>query len=313
MRPTFQVLLTCMVLLALPAPAAAGGFRDWTPPDEKAALVLLLTGGDAGFVRPKGCFKGTGGSLYRPGLNAWLRGSHAAPRLWLSTGDVLTPLDEEGMAAPEQVLDNLSRSGYSGVGVGGGEFDVIGVPPAHGGAGSSRNIPWIGTNLVVFESGAGPLARSRIVKAGGLEIGVLAVSPHRPGMTLGDLERGTLVTVDPVAAVRREMKDWKSRPDYVVLLAPLPQAEARRVARELSGIDLVLASSALLARPEPEVVGETPVLWVGGWGRFLGRVQLDAESRVIAAEVIEVGSRFPIDPTTGEPRSRTRPAVKGGS
>ncbi|MCU0232221.1 MAG: hypothetical protein MUC67_12765 [Acidobacteria bacterium] len=64
-------------LLALSGPGAeAAGNGAWTSLPDGTATVFLGTGGDTGFIKPKGCQGRMGGALYRAG---WVARSTGRP------------------------------------------------------------------------------------------------------------------------------------------------------------------------------------------------------------------------------------------
>ena len=302
MRTCFHALIAFIALGLWAGPARALEFGSWSPPPEGTEALLLLTGADANFVKPKGCFKGTGGSLYRPSFGAWLKLDESNPPFaWVSTGNVFSRFEEEGMAPDATVIDNLQDTGYSAIGVGFDDLERLGLPWTRH-AEQLGTLPWLATNLRVLETGRSALPASRRFKLGDREIAILAVTDQAPARLLGDLDTGTIVTTDPVDALHAEMASWKTRPDYVIVLAPVLQGSVRRLARELEGVDLIVASSALRAHPEADTTERNTVLWIGGWGRFLGRVAFGEGRTPLALDVVEVGTDFPIDPLTGMPQ-----------
>lgn len=301
MRASFHTLIALFALSLGGGPALAASFANWSPPPAGTDALLLLTGADGNFVRPKACFKGVGGSFYRPAFSKWLAKDPSHPPFaWVSTGNVFSRVEESGMAEDDEILTNLEATGFAAIGAGSEDLEVLGLPWNEQ-AERLDELPWLATNLRVLETGRPALPGSRLLKVGHQEVAILAVTEHIPGRILGDLSTGSIVTVDPLEAIEAEIASWEKRPDFVLVLAPLLQGSVRQLAAELEGVDLIVASAALRAHPDVRLEGKNRVLWVGGWGRYLGRVALDEEGEPLAFDVVEVGHEFPIDPTTGQP------------
>lgn len=287
------------------AMAAEPKFR-WDPLSENAAGEILLTGADSGFVRPNGCMEFLGGSFVRPGFERWLRErALGTARIWVGTGDTLATADTEvAVAEPEESFATLGRVPYAAVGIGLTDLERVGADGLLDLAGR-HGVPLVATNVVVHETGLPFVEPSRVIEVGGKRIAFLAVTRHEPQKiwTLGNA--ATVMTVEPLAAVRAEVARLRGRADRVIVLTTLLQGETRELSAALDGVDLVVASSGLFRAPEEERHGSTRLYWAGAWGEVIGRLVVDADAKLAPVEVVPVRESFPIDSLTGEVRQVT--------
>lgn len=303
MRPTVA-LLVVLAWVCL-ATAAEPEFR-WEPLPASAAGEILLTGADSGFVRPNGCMDFLGGSFVRPGFERWLRErAPGAARIWISTGNVLASADAEvAVAEPEESFATLGAVPYAAVGVGLTDLERVGAQGLLDLA-DRHDVPLVATNVMIHETGLPFVDRSRIAEVGGRRIAFLAVTRHQPEKiwTLGNA--ATVVTLEPLEAVRAELASVRGRADRVVLLTTLLQGETRDLAAALEGVDLVVASAGLFRAPQEERHGSTRLYWAGAWGEVIGRLVVEGDAVLDPVEVVPVRHSFPIDSLTGEARHVT--------
>lgn len=278
----------------------------WDPIPESAAGEILLTGADSGFVRPNGCMEFLGGSFVRPGFESWLR--ERAPgtaRIWVGTGDILATVDTEvAVAEPEESFATLGAVPYSAVGVGLTDLERVGAEGLIDLAGR-HGVPLVATNVVVHETGLPFVEPSRVIEVGGRRIAFLAVTRHEPEKIWTFGNAATVLTVDPLEAVRTEVARLEGRTDLVILLTTLLQGETRDLAKALEGVDLVVASSGLFRTPQEERHGSTRLYWAGAWGEVIGRLVVGADAELARVEAVPVRQSFPIDSLTGKVRPVT--------
>jgi hypothetical protein len=286
--------------LLLVVAMAAAGEAPWPPVPGEARTMLLFTGADMGFVAPKACFHGAGGGLWRQPLDAWLDARRPElERFWISTGNVLYEDESEPMLSPPAVcLDHLRQVGYATLGVGRYDLDAGGAAWLRATA-AEAGLPLVATNLLVHETGRPYAAPSQLLVTGGARVLLLSVMPHRTSWIWGGPEVGSVVTVPPLEAVRAEIARRAEESDVVVLLSTLGGPELRRLLEAVPQVDLVVAAAGHHVRPEPEDVAGRPVLWIGTWGQYLGRVVFSASGEVLGLRLIGTADGLPVDPVSG--------------
>lgn len=166
--------------------------------------------------------------------------------------------------------------------------------------GSTRH-PWVAANVRDAETHDRIFAPYRIFEVDGLRVAVVGFTdpdvPERqpPSYSRGLAFDGPEVLPPLIAEVRSE-----GRADLVVLLAHVGLPKAIALAERVEGIDVVLSGDTHERTYEPIVRGRTWIVEPGGFGSFLGRLDVTFEGGRIAErrwELIELrADRFEEDP-----------------
>jgi 2',3'-cyclic-nucleotide 2'-phosphodiesterase (5'-nucleotidase family) len=97
--------------------------------------------------------------------------------------------------------------------------------------------------------------------------------------------------IDPVRAVREELEAYAGKIDLVFVLAHMPTAQARVLARSIPEIDLFLTGHSHEQTEEPIVEGNALIVQAGAFGQVLGRLDLDMDDErlsVVSNELIPI-------------------------
>jgi len=308
------------------APTAEVSASAWPPLPQETRAVLLLTGGDFGYAKPKGCNGRAGGAQYRPAFDRWL--AERAPgieRIWLAAGDNGPFHNEQVAVSFDEMLALYARVGYRAATIGDAELWTPGPATlareaAATGAGAATNAQratttggaatnaqraattggarpaLVAANVVVHETGRAALPASIVLETRAGRWLVVGAAPHRPSQVFGAPDVGTIVTVPAAPAVRAELERRRGEYDHVVLVSSLDYRDLEQLVATVPGIDVVASSAGTYFEPAPRAVGATQLFWLGAEGLRLGRVALDDKGRVLEARVIPIRGDFPIDP-----------------
>lgn len=279
------------------APTADVSATAWPPLPRETRAVLLLTGGDFGYAKPKGCNGRAGGAQYRPAFDRWL--AERAPgveRIWLAAGDNGPFHNEQVALSFDGMLELFARVGYRAATLGDAELWSPGPAALARAAAGGARPAMIAANVVVHETGRTALPASIVLETRAGRWLVVGAAPHRPAQVFGAPDVGTIVTVPAAPAVRAELERRRGEYDHVVLLSSLDYRDLEELVASVPGIDVVAASGGTYSEPEPRVVGGARLFWLGAEGLRLGRVALDERGRVLEARVIPIRGDFPIDP-----------------
>ena len=309
-----------------PAAPTSDVSAAWPPLPSETRAVLLLTGGDFGYAKPKGCNGRAGGAQYRPAFDRWL--AQRAPnveRIWLAAGDNGPFHNEQVAVSFDEMLALYARVGYRAATIGDAELRTPGPATlareaAATGAGAATNAQRAATtggaatnaqraattggarpalvaaNVVVHETGRAALPASIVLETRAGRWLVVGAAPHRPSQVFGAPDVGTIVTVPAAPAVRAELERRRGEYDHVVLVSSLDYRDLEQLVATVPGIDVVASSAGTYFEPAPRAVGATQLFWLGAEGLRLGRVALDDKGRVLEARVIPIRGDFPIDP-----------------
>ena len=108
----------------------------------------------------------------------------------------------------------------------------------------------------------------------------------------------SLRVTDPIAALSATVAELRRKADVVVALVHMKTEDAVRVAREVKGIDVVIAGNGELFTPSLKI-GQTLVVFAPSEGRMLGEIRFhrDGEGALHAKErFVSIDDQIPDDP-----------------
>ena len=181
---------------------------------------------------------GRGGLAARVGLIRKLQTSE--PAIVLDAGDALGPNAMSRFDAGATMCAAMNRANYAAMAVGNHDlslgWDVLAERQ------KETDFPMLAANLVRRDGGKPPLRGYTLVKVGDVQVGIIGVlgpevaqridPGHLAGLRVGD----PVKVVDSLAVVLREKKA-----QCVIILAHIDETSALNFAREVEGVDLVVA------------------------------------------------------------------------
>ena len=179
-----------------------------------------------------------GGMAARVGLIRKLQTSE--PAIVLDAGDALGPNAMSRFDAGATMCAAMSRANYAAMALGNHDlslgWDVLAERR------KEIDFPMLAANLVRKDGGKPPVPGYTLVKAGGVQVGIIGVlgpqvadkiNPgHLSGLRVGDPAK----VVDSLAVVLRGKKA-----QCVIVLAHMDETSALNFAREVEGVDLIVA------------------------------------------------------------------------
>jgi 2',3'-cyclic-nucleotide 2'-phosphodiesterase (5'-nucleotidase family) len=211
---------------------------------------------------------------------AWLRTlPDREQSLLVDAGDILDVDPDPELA--REILDTYSELGYDAVAVGDQEFSV----GAAGLASLRSSHPLLANNLVLCqEDRCTYFSLDPLLLAKGTEtVGVIALlDPQVFALYPEELKKSIKLEPPGRAAVVLSQTLRNQKADWVVVLYHGPLAEAERLARQVPGIDLIIAAHEQRLE-EPRRVGQTLLASPGEEGNRVGILTLrrDARRRVL--------------------------------
>ncbi len=279
-------LLACSVLIS--APRAS---------QRQPHVIILGTGAVNGFVDQCGCARyPLGGFDRRAGYVSFLR--EKWPRsvhVLLDVGNFSERAGAGGDVKTRGVIKAMNRMGYRAAGV--GERDLAGGLDHFDSLGASAHFPFLSTNLVRKKSGLPWREPATIIVAGQLKIGVLSVTRYNPSLRLGSVDGERIVSERPQVALERELPSLRKECDLIVLMAALPLEDARVLARQVEGIDLILGAHGEQITYSPMIEGRTRIIYGGHEGKHFSQIEIyRGLTGALSIEVTTVQLRETIKP-----------------
>jgi hypothetical protein len=238
------------------------------PNDADARPVILYAADNQGVLAACGCPSNpSGGFAKRQGLLEQYRRTRRHV-LMVDAGNLMP--DHRSAVKVTYLARALARADYDAVGLGETEF-LLGVERLRD-LRKQYDLPFVCANVRTADGE--PVAETHLVReVGGVRVGITSVIADRAwGFPRREWRDG--LTVEPPAdAARREVPTLADC-DVVVVLAHLDLAASEALAREVDGIDLLVAGRTYDLLRTPRRVGGTLLVAPGPAGRVLGCVTL---------------------------------------
>ncbi|SFE56602.1 bifunctional metallophosphatase/5'-nucleotidase [Roseivivax sediminis] len=192
----------------------------------------------------------------------------------------------------EIAAEFMNRLGYDAMAVGNHEFDN--GPEGLGEFLDLAEFPVLSANIDVSGAqGLGDLRKSVVLETeGGTQVGVVSVLAEDTPETSSPGDN--VIFSSTVDAAQAEIDALTERGiDKIVLLTHVGLPEDRRLAEELTGVDLVIGghSHTLLgdmegaAGPYPVMVGDVPIFTAYAYGKYLGEIEVTFDDVGTVTEV----------------------------
>lgn len=121
-------------------------------------------------------------------------------------------------------------------------------------------------------------APSKILSIGGTRIAVIGVTTSQLRQMVDAENVSGLGIRDEVETVRNQLDALQGKADMVIVLSHCGIATDRRLAREVSGVDLIVGSHDHVPLLRPEMCENTLIVQSGVNGRYMGRLDIDIDT-----------------------------------
>jgi Cytochrome c554 and c-prime len=282
-------------------------FVGWPKPK----VAIAITGMEQGYIEPCGCAgmdRMTGGISRRYAFFQDLR-KKGWPTVALDVGDLAKP-DNFGLEAEMKfhtLVESKQKMGYDAVAFGPDDLhmpvselilvaaDVNDKPSMF----LAANVGLLGFDQKITQT-------SRVIKAGGMRIGVTAIlgNQYRKGINVPEIEM-----CDPEAALKKIVPELKRNADYLVLLANATQEEAIDLAKKFPDFNaVVVAEGAEVPPPRRAMIKGTQTLLISVGHKGMSVIVLGLyDGQPVRYQRVLLDSRFDASPDT---RLRASPEMK---
>jgi 5'-nucleotidase/UDP-sugar diphosphatase len=147
-------------------------------------------------------------------------------------------------------------------------------------------IPALSANLDALDGSGSPALRGlkdhHIFERAGIKVGVFGLTTDGLAHLTGSDATTRMVVVDTTEAARAQVALLEPQVDLVVALTHIGIENDRRLAKAVSGIDLIVGGHSHTPLVTPEHVGDTWIVQAGSYGRNLGVTEFDVvDGRII--------------------------------
>jgi hypothetical protein len=260
-------VLVAVAASAVPAERIGAAPASVMRPDR---LVILSTTDVKGKTSPCGCHIPKGGFSRRAAFADSLRREYGQMVI-VDCGGWFPEGAEDYREVAAFQADELGRSGADAVGIGPRELryglGFLRAVIAHG------QVPAVSANLADRRTGKLLLPAYRIVKAGGVNVGILSLLPVH--VDLGPA-RDSLQVLDPLEAAYKTVAEMRSKgATVIVLLANLGKVESEDLVASIGGIDAVVAGWNVPLVSTGRTVKGAVFSYGGEQGHFVGVTRLE--------------------------------------
>ena len=255
---------------AAKAALAPDAYKRWDKPD----VMLFVTGQQSGYIEPCGCTgldRQKGGIARRATLMKQLR-SEGWDIVPIDVGNQVRRIGRQASIKLGKSDSALKKMGYQSVGFG---PDDLRLPPdellAIAAADDSEIATYVSGNVVIFDASLVP--QHKVVSSNGVKVGLTSIIDPSllPANLSEDVEVG-----DPRAAISKAIGAMDAAgAKFKVVSFFGSEKSALEIARDITGIDLIIASGTY-GEPSsrPSVVLDTHVITTGHKGMYAGLVGL---------------------------------------
>ena len=255
---------------------------------ERAALVF--TGNMLGHIEPCGCSENESGGL--PRRHSYLQ--RVAERfesvLILDNGDLIGGASPQQQTKLEFVVSGLGEMGYSAVNLGRRDM-VFGVDLLRSLA-AAVEFPLLSANLLPGDGDDADWPCKpfvvRELSVGGRNVRVAIVGVMSEQHAASVVNVAPQARVEPPTRVLRELvPTLEGQADFVILLAQMSDADATALARDVTGLDVIICGQGRHVPAEVERANPGPRIFdTGNMGRYVATLELalDANGKLAAKD-----------------------------
>ena len=275
------ILATCAVAIGSQAQTMTEGNAVLIQEGNTPALLMLYTGDVIGYVSQCGCKKNPAGGLAR---RAWVveeitNKFPQAPTLLLDSGNWSDNPTPQGDVKTKALLAGMAQMGYAAVNV--GERDVKMGYDFFAKRTADAQLNFTSANIVRQDTQEPIFEPHVVVEANSSDgsqkqrIGVIGVARYNPIFLNGGPNETNMVIAHPVERVKKEIAALQEKGiEHIVLLAALHKDDARRIAREAPGIDVIVGSYGGDYTVRAEAEEDTLIVYSGNQGKRIGETRL---------------------------------------
>jgi len=257
MRTLKSMLLVSMLLTAL--------YLTGAP---QTHVVLMHTNDIHGHVLPE---NGVGGLAI---IAAIVKQQH--PDILLDAGDMFSGTLVSDTFYGESVMAVMNRMGYRASILGNHEFDY-GLKTLQDRVRQAR-FPILSANVVLPFNAVG---KTRVIPIKGIRFGIVGLTTEETPTTTHPKNVKDVQFLDVIQTLERILPSLKNTSDFVIVLGHLSPTEELRIAGAFPEIRLIISGHSHTELQQPIHENNATIVRTGSFGRFVGRVDLDFEDRML--------------------------------
>ena len=250
---------------------------------ESRVVTIVYTSDGNSVLQNCGCAsQNLGGLERRASLFKQLRASRENV-LFFDSGDFLSWA--ANWERDSVIVDLLATLDYDAIALGDQEFlhgpeffDLLLFP---------SRLPLVTTNVTI--AGQSPGARTLIVQAGGIRVGVVSALSAEALYFVEETRKRYWTLAEAIPAVRKAVAGLRNQVDLIVCLSHLGKTQDRVLARACPDIDVICGAHSKDFLVEPLREGNTWIVQGGAYGEYVGVLELrldDTGTQVTDAQLL---------------------------
>jgi 2',3'-cyclic-nucleotide 2'-phosphodiesterase (5'-nucleotidase family) len=205
-------------------------------------------------------------------LRAAVNACAGAPYLLLDAGDAIRAGNVGVNPFGEPILDRMSALGYHAMTMGNREFHVW--QAALETKIRRARFPVLCANVRSRGDRALPVQPNVTISLGGLIVAVFGLTVPMVTERMKVAALSSFVFDDPVATAKRQVAELRYGADVLIALTHIGLTQDQRLAREVTGIDLIVGGHSHNALEAPCVVNGTPIVQAGSHAHYYGAAEV---------------------------------------
>ncbi|MFQ5719837.1 MAG: multiheme c-type cytochrome [Acidobacteriota bacterium] len=218
-----------------------------------------------------------GGLARRVGyVNAFKKVFSKSPVLYVDAGNFAAVGIPSAQIRNRGMVDGLNQIGYAAVML--GERELAAGYEAFRALAATARFPFVSANFV-FEDGGEPIVDPYVVVPadhgdGVIRVAFLGLNRYNTGFIKGTDDGRNVVVTSPFETARRLVPEVREKADVVVVLTSLSISQARQLAKEVEGIDLIIGASGGVLSLDNDTSAGVPIVYPGNQGKYLSEMRL---------------------------------------
>ncbi len=234
-------------------------FVDWPKP----RLALVFTGCRNGYIEPCGCAgkeRMKGGVSRLDSFLRELREKRGWPTVALDVGGLSKGFGLQGVLKFHAIVDAMRKIRYDAVALGASDLKVeIGDLVSVAAGVDGKPGMFISSNVGLLGFDAGFTGQPRIVEAGGLKVGVVAILGKEFQKQIHSTD---LAFADPESVAAKQAAELKDKCDLLVLLSHASPEESTAIAKKVQVFHFVVTAGGAAEPPARPTTIEGTKSWL---------------------------------------------------
>lgn len=209
-------------------------------------------------------------------MNEYKKVFGTSPVLFVDAGNFAAVGIAGAEARNDGMIAGLNRIGYAAVML--GERELAAGYESFRAMEAKAEFPFVSANFIFEDTGETLVDPFTIMTldqgSRQIKVAFLGLNRYNTGFIKGTDDGRNVVVSSPFQAARRLVPEIRDEVDVLVLLTSLSISQARQLATEVEGIDLIVGANGGVLSLENDQSGGVPIVYPGNQGKYLAEVRM---------------------------------------